>query len=95
MLLIVIFTIILIPQQTSELLTLYNIQSSYMTKDYLASEGVRHILVSGYVGIEPLKSFCKELFHEDHGTQNPTHAVLMQNCDPKPPVIMYMLSLEL
>lgn len=61
-----------------------------MTDAYTASEGVKHILVTGFVGMEPLKNFCGELFDDDHGNFA-KHAVIMQNNDPKPQVIMYML----
>jgi len=42
---------------------------------------VRHILVSGYVGLQALKNFCEELFHQDHGSIA-TNAVILQPEDP-------------
>jgi hypothetical protein len=47
---IIIFTIILIPQQTNELLRLMNLQSRYRRTSYKSVE-VKHILVTGSVGL--------------------------------------------
>lgn len=72
---IVVITIVIIPKQTSELLRLMNMQSKYRRTTYKSVE-VRHIVLTGYVGIQALKNFCDELFHEDHGTQA-TNAVII------------------
>lgn len=47
---IIIFTIILIPQQTNELLRLMNLQSKYRRTAYKSVE-VKHILVTGSIGL--------------------------------------------
>lgn len=59
---LVILTIVLVPKQTNELLRLMNLQSRYRRTAYKSVE-VRHIMVTGYVGLQALKSFCDELFH--------------------------------
>ena len=59
---IVIFTIVLIPKQTNELLRLMSLQSRYRRTAYKSVE-VRHILVTGYVGLQALRNFCEEIFH--------------------------------
>ena len=47
---IIFFTIVLIPKQTNELLRLMTIRSRYRRNDY-KSVDVRHILVTGSVGL--------------------------------------------
>lgn len=59
---IILFTIVLIPKQTNELLRLMNIRSRYRRNDYKAVD-VRHILVTGSLGLQALRNFCDELFH--------------------------------
>eukprot|EP00347_Sterkiella_histriomuscorum_P022282 403331035 len=85
---IIIFTIILIPQQTNELLRLMNLQSRYRRTAYKSVE-VKHILVTGSLGLQALKNFCDELFHEDHGSQA-TNAVILQQDDPKPEMELFI-----
>ena len=63
---IIVFTIFFIPKQTNELLRLMSLQSRYRRLQYKHTE-VRHICVTGYVGLQALKNFCQELFHVDHG----------------------------
>lgn len=78
---IIIFTIVLIPKQTNELLRLMSIRSRYRRNDYKSTD-VRHILVTGSIDLQALKNFCDELFHQDHGNQA-TNAVILQQEDPK------------
>jgi hypothetical protein len=77
---IIIFTIVLIPAQTNELLRLIQIRSRYRRIEY-KSVDVRHIVVTGSVDLEALSNFCTELFHADHGNQA-TNAVIIQDNDP-------------
>ena len=41
------------------------------------------------MGLQALKNFCDELFHEDHGNQA-TNAVIMQQDDPKSEMELFM-----
>ena len=59
-------TLVLIPQQTSELMRLIRMQSKYRRKDYKKSSDMEHVLVTGFIEIQAIKNFCEELFHEDH-----------------------------
>lgn len=68
-------TIVIVPQQTTELLRLISMQSKYRRIDYKGAD-VQHVVVTGYIGINAIKNFCEELFHDDHG-QLSAHAVLI------------------
>lgn len=74
---IILFTIVLIPAQTNELLRLMQIRSRYRRIEYKTVD-VRHLVVTGTIDLESLTNFCTELFHQDHGTQA-TNAVIMQD----------------
>jgi hypothetical protein len=52
-----------------------NMQSKYRRTTYKSVE-IRHIVVTGYVGLQALKNFCEELFHPDHGNLA-TNAVII------------------
>jgi hypothetical protein len=78
---IIVITCVIIPQQTNELLRLLNMQSEYQRLDYKKSTDIEHVVVTGYIGIQAIKNFSDELFHEDHSNMS-TNAVLLQNHDP-------------
>mmetsp|Transcript_23048 Transcript_23048/g.28593 ORF Transcript_23048/g.28593 Transcript_23048/m.28593 type:complete len:91 (+) Transcript_23048:478-750(+) len=64
--LIMMFTLIIIPQQTGELLDLIRKQSKYRTKRYAKSSEESHIVVSGDITLQAMITFCRELFHPEH-----------------------------
>jgi len=65
---IIIFTIIImLPQQTNELIRLMGLKSFYARKIYKANPEIPHIVITGHVVLQGLKNFCEELFHADHG----------------------------
>jgi hypothetical protein len=76
---IILATIMLIPRQTSELLRLSALQSSYQSD--LFKMPSKHLVLSGNVQLPALKVFCGELFHPDH-SQNNLKGVLLTNSDP-------------
>ena len=76
-------TLVIIPQQTSELMRLIRMQSKYKRKDYKKSSDTEHVVVTGFIELQAIKNFCEELFHEDHDSSF-TDAVLLQPQDPKP-----------
>lgn len=51
-------------------------QSKYRRLDYKKSSDIEHVVIAGSVGIQAIKNFCTELFHEDHATSS-TNAVLL------------------
>jgi len=76
---LIMTTIVLIPQQTNELIRLMGMQSIYARAIYKANSEVPHIIVTGHVGVPALKNFCMELFHPDHGNQDKNAVILQQN----------------
>lgn len=61
---LIIFTIvIIIPQQTNELLRLMGLKSFYARKIYKSNPEIPHIMITGYVVVQALRNFCEELFH--------------------------------
>ena len=64
-------------------------QSKYRRIDYKKSSDIEHVVITGSVGIQAIKNFCIELFHEDHASSS-TNAVLLQPHDPKPDLEIFM-----
>ncbi len=79
--LLILFTIVLIPMQTNDLIRLMGLQSYYARVIYKYNSEVPHLLVTGYVSVLALKDFSVELFHPDHGSQD-KYAVILQQKDP-------------
>lgn len=50
---------------------------------------VPHIVITGIVTLEALKNFTKELFHEDHGSEDKI-GVILQTKDPTPYMDMFL-----
>lgn len=48
------------------------------------SQEMRHVIVSGTIALQSIRSLCEELFHEDHGETICSQAVVIQNYDPRP-----------
>ncbi len=77
MLLIIYTVVVFIPMQTNELLRLMGLKSFYARKLYKPNPEIPHIIITGYVNCKALKTFCAELFHQDHGSSD-RHAVVIQ-----------------
>ncbi len=75
---LVCIVLVVIPKQTNDLVQLLGSQSEYAKISYKASNDIAHIIITGNITMEALKSFCQELFHEDHGPQY-KHAVIINN----------------
>ena len=67
--LLVIVILVVIPEQTNELINLSNAQTIYERRAYKASNDIIHIVLMGEIDLDSLKSFCDEYFHRDHGNQ--------------------------
>jgi len=78
---LVLFTLVMIPKQTNDLIVLMSAKSEYARKKYTASKDVVHVILTGEISLESLKSFCKEFFHQDHGSQY-RHVVIISNKHP-------------
>ena len=81
--LIMMATLIILPQQTSELLDLIKKQSKYRTMRYSKSSEETHIIITGDITLQAMGTFCRELFHPEH-LQMKGQAVIIQNFDPSP-----------
>ena len=79
---LVIVILLVVPDQTSELINLSNSQTIYERKDYNSSEDVPFVVLIGNIGLDSLKSFCEEYFHKDHGKFY-RHIVILVNKYPE------------
>lgn len=64
--LLILIELITIPKQMNELVTLMSIQSVYSLNEYKHTEEVPYAVVCGRFGVSTLRSFCAEIFHNDH-----------------------------
>ena len=87
--LLILFTIVLIPMQTNRLIRLMSQQTYYARRVYKANSEVPHLLVTGYVTMSALRDFSMELFHPDHGNQD-KNAVVLQPKDPSTEMISFL-----
>lgn len=66
---VICITSIVIPTETSRLLTLVGMQSPFQSATYSVTDA-EHVLVTGYIGVNECENFCAELFHPDHNQGN-------------------------
>jgi len=78
---IIVFTIVIVPAQSGELLRLMTLYSRYRRLSFKSSD-LHHIVVIGSITGQSMQNFCGELFHPDHGNIG-FNAVVMQPCDPR------------
>ena len=78
---LVVVILLVIPDQTNELINLSNSQTIYERKDYISSEDIPFVVLIGNIGLDTLKSFCEEYFHKDHGKFY-RHIVILVNKFP-------------
>ena len=86
--LVILLTIGIMPQQTADLLKLFGIWSVYKKIEYNSAE-LKHVVVTGYISMQAIQNFCKEIFHVDHGDLS-TNTVIIQHNDPKSEIVMFM-----
>ncbi len=78
---LVIVILVVVPDQTSELINLSNAQTVYERKKYLSTPDISFVVLLGDIEIEALKNFCKEYFDKNQG--NPfKHIVILMNKMP-------------
>jgi hypothetical protein len=66
---LIIFTVVLVPMQTNELLTRINEQSVYNKRKYTVKKGHIHVVVAGAVNSNGLNYFVNEFFNADQLTE--------------------------
>ena len=64
--LIMMATLIILPQQTTELLDLIKKQSKYRSMKYSKPSEETHIILTGDITLQAMGTFCRELFHPEH-----------------------------
>ena len=74
-----LFVLIYVPQQTSKLMDLYDNQTIYQRNKYIVSENIPFVVLTGDIQLESLKSFCSEYFHKDHGDNFKQIVILMSD----------------
>lgn len=80
---LIIYTVVVfIPMQTNELLKLMRLKSFFARYIYKPNPEIPHIVITGQVLVKALKTFCTELFNQDHAQSQERHAVTIQPCDP-------------
>ena len=77
----IIVAIVVLPQQTNELIRLRGIQSEYERNYFVKKNRIPFLILCGDISVDSLKNFCKELFHQDHGN-NDKNAVILQQTQP-------------
>lgn len=78
---LVIVILVVVPDQTSELINLSNAQTVYERKKYLSTPDITFVVLMGDIELEALKNFCKEFFNVDQAKMF-RHIVILVN---KPP----------
>jgi hypothetical protein len=58
-----------------------SLKSYFARKIYKPNIEIPHIVITGFVVCKALRTFCSELFHQDHGSSD-RHAVVIQPTDP-------------
>lgn len=91
--LLVVVILVVVPDQTGELVELVSAQSYYATRSYKASSDIFHIVLIGEIDLESLMSFCTEFFHSDHGSIY-RHVVIVRNEAPSKEMEIFLNSKE-
>jgi len=73
---IIFMVIVLIPKQSSDLLMLIDLQSPYVRAMYKSNPEIPHLIICGNASVLALKTFCSELLHPDHGSQDKNAVIL-------------------
>ena len=79
--LMVVIILVVVPEQTNEIINLSNAQTEYERRNYISSPDIPYVVILGDIDLESLKVFCKEFFHRDHG-ENYRHIVILMNKYP-------------
>ena len=75
-LVLIVIALVVIPKQSSDLLSLMDLQSPYSREFYKSSADSKHVLICGETSCSNLRNFSRELFHSDHGSPNLAVVVL-------------------
>lgn len=87
---VILFAVVFLPQQTNELIEKMNIFSVYARRKYIPIGQAKHVIICGDLRTTFLEEFFGELFHEDHENMN-LNAVVLQPGNTSPPPLYLSL----
>ena len=87
--LMVIIILVVVPEQTNEIINLSNAQTEYERRNYISSPDIPYVVVLGDINLESLKVFSKEFFHRDHGERY-RHIVILMNKYPSKSIELFL-----
>ena len=76
---LIILSAYYVPKKTGEILTILDNTSIYSRENYKSNSEIPHLILCGNVSVEGLESFCEELFHVDHGSNEKNIIILDKN----------------
>ena len=79
----VVVILVIVPEQTNEIINLSNAQTIYERRNYISSPDVPHVIILGDIELYSFKNFCKEYFHKDHGEGYRQIVILMNKAPDK------------
>ena len=86
---LIILSAYYIPKKTGEILTILNNTSIYSRENYKSYSEIPHLVLCGNVSVEALESFCEELFHVDHGS-NEKNIIILDKNKPSPDMRLFL-----
>ena len=87
--LMVVIILVVVPEQTNEIISLSNAQTIYERRNYISSPDIPYVVILGDIDLESLKGFCKEYFHKDHGERY-RHIVILRNKVPNENIVKFL-----
>ena len=85
----IITTITFISNQLAIFVQVASSLEEYTKNTYIANKDIPHVILTGNISFESLKSFSQEFFHPDHGAQK-RHEVIL-SLDPPSPAIKKLI----
>jgi hypothetical protein len=86
---LIILSAYYIPKKTGEVLSILENTSVYSRENYKSRSEIPHLIICGSVSVEALTSFCEELFHVDHGS-NEKNIVILDKNKPTPEMRLFI-----
>ena len=88
---LIFLALVLIPNQTSELIRLMGLQSTYARDSFVSTNDSTHVIICGNLSGSSISNFSKELFHPDHDIRN-LIAVILKKQYPSPEMVEILQS---
>ncbi len=87
--LMVIIILVVVPDQTNEIINLSNAQNIYERRKYISSPDIPYVVILGDIDLITLKNFCEEYFHADHGERY-RHIIILMNKPPNRNIELFL-----